>query len=182
MPHGTLLRDLVDLIPWIFILFWDPADLGSLKFILPGDPGDLGSWGSWILVWILFIVGSCRSWVLIFCYCSGFWRSWILNFCFVLRSWRSWLLTKWFCRGIPYILDIDILFCRRILRILDLDFWLRHMSDPGFVVCHCIRSGLVTRSGQLTIPPEKFAVASWLQFLCDHYKTCDGFRPSVFTT
>ena len=98
----------VDLLLWAFILLWDPADHGSLKFDLSWDPDDPGSWGSWILNFS-FIMGSWGSWILIFVLAVRSWRFWILCFCFVVRSWRSWILTKWFSHRIMQILDLGTL-------------------------------------------------------------------------
>ena len=96
---GILLRDLVDLVPWTFIILLDLVDQGSSneihKILGIWDPQDLmRSPGSVI-------------------------RSWVSQILFVL-SWDPGDLGSWslFCGEILGILDPKFLLCRGILEIL----------------------------------------------------------------
>ena len=67
-------REILEILYLVLLSQRDPGDPGSETFVLWWDPGDIGSWQS------DFVVGPCRSWILIFYFVVGSCGSWILFF------------------------------------------------------------------------------------------------------
>ena len=64
-------------------------------------------------------------------------------------------------------------------------FWCLCAKEKRIFLWNCAyRHTLVTKSGQVTPPPKKFAMLQQLQFLSNHYETfriSDIMRPSIAT-